>query len=183
MWSELNSYKCTLPLKLVFLISFNSVVQLRPLNYYFDLYNYKIYFHEMNLEIKWQKLQFCIWWWYTMQYKLNAMKYHILYNKKLSTHFHKHFFQQILRGRLLLVLLLEQKNNLCGKFKFVPIITNHLRFIMKILWMLHFFACYGYTKWTPSLFFSLLKFFNFVSQKKKNQFFFFIRSFQGYQIN
>ena len=81
-----------------------------------------------------------------MQYKLNAMKYHILYNKKLSTHFHKHFFQQILRGRLLLVLLLEQKNNLCGKFKFVPIITNHLRFIMKILWMLHFFACYGYTK-------------------------------------
>jgi len=36
------------------------------------------------------------------------------------------FLQQILSGRLLLVVIVGEKNNLSVSFKFEPITTNHL---------------------------------------------------------
>jgi len=41
------------------------------------------------------------------------------------------FLQQILSGKLLLVVIIGQKNNLSVSLKFEPIITNHLWFIEK----------------------------------------------------
>ena len=67
-----------------------------------------------------------------------------LYPKKETTFSHKFklekwyvhnifttFLQQILNGRL---LLLGQKSNLSLRFKFEQITTNHLWFVVKILW-------------------------------------------------
>ena len=44
------------------------------------------------------------------------------------------FSQLILSSRLLLVVMNRQKSNLNCKFKFEPIITYHMWFVMKILW-------------------------------------------------
>ena len=46
--------------------------------------------------------------------------------------------QQILDGRLLVVIIGGQKCNISSGFKLKPITTNHLWFIVKILWMYHF---------------------------------------------
>ena len=43
------------------------------------------------------------------------------------------FSQQILSGKLLLVVTSEQISNLSGKFKLKPIITYHLLFVVKKL--------------------------------------------------
>ena len=42
------------------------------------------------------------------------------------------FLQQILSDKL---LSLGQKSNISVSFKFEPITANHMRFIVKILWM------------------------------------------------
>ena len=43
------------------------------------------------------------------------------------------FSQQILNGRLLLVVMSGPKSNLSCKFKFEPIITYHMWLVVKIL--------------------------------------------------
>ena len=43
------------------------------------------------------------------------------------------FLQQILSDRLLLVIIVGQKSNLSVSFKFEPITTNHMWFVVKML--------------------------------------------------
>ena len=43
------------------------------------------------------------------------------------------FLQQILSGKLLLVVIVDAKSNLNVNFEFEPITTNHLWFVIKML--------------------------------------------------
>ena len=55
------------------------------------------------------------------RYKIN----YLLLRNDMSTA----FLQQILSGKLLLIIIVETKSNLSVKFKFEPITTNHLYII------------------------------------------------------
>ena len=82
---------------------------------------------------------FSFFWWKTISIKTRRLqarqdtacsyRLHYSHSQKRNDMFTT-FLQQILSNRL---LLLEQKSNLSVSFKFEPIITNHLWFVVKLL--------------------------------------------------
>ena len=102
------------------------------------IYSSSIYFFILVITYtRWRHakcLSFLFWGKIKVIYKLfiKALRY-ILKEKWYVHNIFTIFLQQILSGRLLLVVIVMAKSNLSVRFKFEPITTNHLWFIMKIL--------------------------------------------------
>ena len=102
------------------------------------IYSSSIYFFILIITYtRWRHAKcssFLFWGKIKVIYKLfiKALRY-ILKEKWYVHNIFTIFLQQILSDRLLLVVIVRAKSNLSVRFKFEPITTNHLWFVVKIL--------------------------------------------------